>query len=96
MTSCLAAHKAPGSADTALQMDLSGRQLKIWSLNSAQQTRIVRQALSGDTLLIWYKTGAFTSPGNTVQLAPAVRFIKCAGHVYRLAGAGDALRLEKL
>ncbi|RTQ52269.1 hypothetical protein EJV47_04385 [Hymenobacter gummosus] len=96
LTGCLTARKAPGSPDSAAMLEAAGDRLVLTSANSAQQTRIVRQAQSGDTLLVWYKTGAFVGRANTLKPAPGVRFVKCGGQLYQLTAAGSGWQLQRL
>jgi hypothetical protein len=96
LSSCLSTRKASGSPDAAAMLEPAGDRLVLTSMNSAWQTRIIRQAQSGDTLLIWYKAGPFVAKANTLQPAPGVRFVKCGGLTYQLTAVDSRWQLQRL
>lgn len=52
------------------------------SLNSAQQIRITKSNIIGDTLFVNYKRGAFIRPNNVLPLDKRIKYLKCANKKY--------------
>ena len=62
----------------------SKEQIRLSSLNSAQQINITKYQLKGDTLEIDYKRGIFASVNNVVPLNNDTKFLKCANVLYKI------------
>lgn len=57
---------------------------EVWisSMNSAQQTKIIRNELKGDTLFVDYKRGLFVKSNNILPLSKKIRYIIIANKTY--------------
>lgn len=52
------------------------------SLNSAQQIRITKSYMIGDTLFVNYRRGAFIRSNNVLPLDNSIKYLKCANKKY--------------
>ena len=95
LSGCFASKTAPGRPDSALIVDVIGQQVVLSTLNSAPQVAITKHKQSGGTLFIWYRTGVFITPANSVPIAPDVNNIVCANKLYRVLRTPDTVRLEQ-
>ncbi|WP_400191272.1 hypothetical protein [Hymenobacter sp. B81] len=96
LAGCSATRVSSPTPDAALLLSVVDQRLVLSSLNSAAQTRITRQELRGDTLVIAYEQGAFVKKANTVPLGEPVRYVRCGNRLYRVVAADSGPHLEQL
>ena len=85
LTSCLSSKVLPSTEDASFACFQNNGQIQLFSLNSAIQTKIIRQQQIGDTLFVTYRKGAFLTPNSMVPVTAQISYLKCAGRLHKVA-----------
>lgn len=93
---CCSTKITPKDTDSSLSFyqDETGN-VRLSSLNSAEQTKITKYEYLQDTLIIFYKKSAFNSSKNILPLQDDIKFLKCANQLYLVKRDGDKINILK-
>ena len=82
--------------DPSLVFETDARgNVHLYSLDSALRIKITKCTLKEDTLFIKYKKGLFVKGNSLLPLSDNVKYIVCAGNIYKVTNCSNFYTLSK-